>query len=267
MKIKFLFTRKVLGIVILIAGVTLIGNLRAKASDLTSTNFIIKDPIIGTAGGYGTSSSFKLISSGNTILSGVGSSASYQTHYGFLYYQDEVPTITFDIDTASDFSNGESSAPYAVQLGTLSSASVKSSDTSSIRMITLEADSSDGVVVTVHNANGADGLVSASVPSDKIPSITSTMSTGTANYGLCVATSGLTGFSRSTGYSSDTCALSSGTNGVQALSTTATSIVHSGGSPLTGGHAEIVVNGAANTATPAHSDYGDTLTFIATGTF
>lgn len=56
------------------------------AVDLTSTNFIVRDPIIGTGGDYGTSSSFKLYSAGNTLLSGVGSSATYIGHYGFLYY-------------------------------------------------------------------------------------------------------------------------------------------------------------------------------------
>ncbi len=245
-----------------------VSSVKVDASDLTSTNFIIRDPVIGTGGSYGTSSSFKLISSGNTNLSGVGSSSSFLTRYGFLYYEDPViATITFDIDTASDFSNGESSTPYSVALGALSSSSVKSSDSSSVKMIVLEGESSDSVVVTVQNSNGSNGLVSASVPADNINSATGTMSAGTENYGLCVATSGLTGFSRSTGYSSDTCALGSGTNGVRALSTTSTSIVNSGGSPLTSGHAEVVVNASISPTTPAHSDYTDTITFIATGTF
>lgn len=56
------------------------------AKDLTSSSFIVRDPIIGTGGEYGTSSSFKLFSAGNTLFSGVGSSTSYLTHYGFLYY-------------------------------------------------------------------------------------------------------------------------------------------------------------------------------------
>ncbi len=58
----------------------------AEATDLTSTNFIIRDPVVGTGGGYGTSTNFKLYSTGNTLLSGVGSSATYIGHYGFLYY-------------------------------------------------------------------------------------------------------------------------------------------------------------------------------------
>jgi len=56
------------------------------AKDLTGTNFIVRDPIMGTGGEYGTSTNFKLYSAGNTELSGVGSSASFIGHYGFLYY-------------------------------------------------------------------------------------------------------------------------------------------------------------------------------------
>ncbi len=237
------------------------------AEDLTSTNFIIKDPIIGTGGGYGSSTNFQLISAGHTTLSGVGSSTSFITHYGFLYYEDATPTLTFDIDTAADFSNGESGTPYSIALGTLSTGAVAKSDSSTIKMIVLEADSSDPMIVTVVSAGGANGLRSASVPGDNINSSTGTMAAGTENYGLCVATSGLTGFSRSTGYSSDTCALGSSTNDIQALSTSPTSIVDSAGAALTGGHAEVVVNAAISTTTPAHTDYEDTLTFIATGTF
>lgn len=177
------------------------------------------------------------------------------------------PTLTFDIDTSTS-SATENGPGYEVSLGSLSSGAVTVSN-GSINMIIAEGDTNapGGMVVTVYSAGGADGLRSASIPADKIPSTTGTMSAGTARYGLCVATSGLTGFSRATGYSSDTCALSSGTNGVRALSTTPTDILNSGGGVLSGGHAEIVVNAAISTTTPAHNDYEDTLTFIATGTF
>ncbi len=263
------FVKRLSGCLILFFLVVAFG-VSVSASDLTSASFIIHDPIVGTGGDYGTSASFKLISAGNILGSmGGASSASFKANYGFLYYNEVTPTITFDLDAASDFSNGESSAPYSVPLGTLSTGSVTESNSSSIRMIVIEGDSNalGGVVVTVKNTNGANGLVSTSVGTDKIPSATATMAAGTANYGLCVATSGLTGFSRSTGYSSDTCALSSGTNGVRALSTTATSIVDSAGAALVSGHAEVVVNAAISNVSPAHNDYSDTLTFIMTGTF
>jgi hypothetical protein len=240
----------------------------ALAIDLTSTNFIIRDPIIGTFGGYGTSGSFELFSAGHTALSGYSTSASYITKYGFLYFPEPVVSfITFDIDTADDFSNGESDAPYSVPLGILPPGTVVVSDTSTIKMIVLEADSSDEMVVTVANENGANGLVSASVIADNINSATASMSADTENYGLCVATAGLVGFSRSSPYDTGSCVLGSATNAVKALSSTPTNIVDSGGSALTGGHAEVVVNAAISDVTPAHDDYSDGLTFIATGTF
>ncbi len=177
-------------------------------------------------------------------------------------------SLTFDLDTASDFHNGESSAPYSVALGTLTTGSVTHSDDTAIRMIVAEGDTSasGGMVVTVRNTNGASGLVSTGTPADTIPSATATMAAGTANYGLCVASSGLTGFSRATAYNTS-CALASGTNAVVGLTSTPADILNSAGAPVTSAHAEIVVNAAISTATPAHPDYTDRLTFIATGTF
>ncbi len=175
-------------------------------------------------------------------------------------------TLTFDLDTAA--TDTESGAPYTVPLGVLSGGSVTRSGTASVNMIIAEGltNASGGMNVTVKNANGVNGLVSTSTPADKIPSATGTMVAGTSNYGLCVATANLTGFTRATGYVSDTCALASGTNGVRALATTATDILTST-APVSSGHAEIVVNAAISGSTPAHTDYTDTLTFVATASF
>lgn len=240
----------------------------AIASDMTSTNFKIISPIMGTGAGYGTSTNFQLISAGNTLGSmGGASSTNFKANYGFLYYQNTLSTITFDLDTAADFHNDASVAPYSVALGTLTTGSVTHSNDSSIRMIVVNGSSTAPVVVTVQNANGANGLASLSVPGDHIPSATASMAAGTANYGLCVDTGTLSGFSRSGSYSSGTCALASGTNAVKALSTTPAAILDSGGSALPSGKAEVVVNAAISPTSPAHNDYSDTLTFIETGTF
>ena len=56
------------------------------AEDLTSTNFIIRDAVIGTGGSYSTSTNFKLYGSGNTNLSGENDSSSFKGRYGFLYF-------------------------------------------------------------------------------------------------------------------------------------------------------------------------------------
>ncbi len=178
-------------------------------------------------------------------------------------------TLTFDIDTAEDFTNAEDAAPYSVALGTLSTGTVTHSDTSTVKMVVLEGETnaSGGLNVTVANANGASGLVSTSTPADTIASSTGTMAAGTSNYGLCVATAGLTGFVRASGtYDAAACALASGTNPIRGLTTTPANIVTSSG-VLSGGHAEVVVNAAISGSVPAHADYADTLTFIGTATF
>ncbi|MBY0376451.1 hypothetical protein K2P96_00550, partial [Patescibacteria group bacterium] len=56
-------------------------------------------------------------------------------------------------------------------------------------------------------------------------------------------------------------------NTVGAVTTTAQNIYDSNSLPISGARAEIMVNASISGVTPAHSDYTDTLTFIATGTF
>jgi hypothetical protein len=85
------------------------------ASELSSTNFIIRDPVIGTGSGYSSSSSFGLNSSGNLNIQGYGTSASFIGQMGFLYYPGaEDPSITFSLGSNS------------VALGTLSTGSPSS---------------------------------------------------------------------------------------------------------------------------------------------
>ncbi|MEI6660211.1 MAG: hypothetical protein WCK91_02190 [bacterium] len=56
------------------------------ASDISSTHFIISDPVIGTSGGYQSSGSFKMFGTGNSLFSALGSSVSFISDYGFLYF-------------------------------------------------------------------------------------------------------------------------------------------------------------------------------------
>lgn len=81
------------------------------AEDMTSTSFTIRDPHIGTGGGYGTSENFKIISAGNILLSGIGSSQSFIGHNGFLYY----PKVTdVELSVVQNTSNADLSWPAAV---------------------------------------------------------------------------------------------------------------------------------------------------------
>jgi hypothetical protein len=174
-------------------------------------------------------------------------------------------TLSFDLDTG--LTAGETGTPYSVPLGTLSSGTVTRSNGTTINQIFADGgtNASGGMNVTVKNLNGANGLASSTTPADKIPSATATMAAGTANYGLCVDSGTITGFSRSSTYNT-TCTLGGATNAVVGLTTTVTDLLTST-APVASGHAQIVVNAAINTATPAHTDYTDTLTFIATASF
>lgn len=266
MKDRKYFILKILAIFILLFRAASFSD----AMDLSSTSFIVRDPVIGTFGGVGTSTDFQLVSAGNMILSGVGTSTSYQTRYGFLYYAAPATagTITFDLDTS--VADAETDTPYNVALGAITTTDTRvSGSTDSINMIIAEGETNatTGMVVTVRNTNGANGMVSTSVSGDNINSADGTMADGTENYGLCVITATISGYSRATPYDSGSCATNSETNAVQGLTATGENILDSAGAPLVGGHAEISVNAAISGVTPAHPDYTDTLTFIATGTF
>lgn len=178
-------------------------------------------------------------------------------------------SITFDIDTAT--TDTESAAAYSVALGTITATDTRvSGTTDSINYIWMDlgTNASGGATVTVKNANGANGLVSTSTPADNINSADGAMADGTENYGLCVvAVSQTTGtLSKASPYNSGSCAGNTETNDVQGLTTTGENIVTST-APLGAGRAQIAVNGAISTSTPAHTDYTDTLTFVATATF
>ncbi len=178
-------------------------------------------------------------------------------------------SITFDIDTNTNPAT-ETNAPYSVALGTITTADTRiSGTTDSVNVIILEGDTSGagGMVVTVRNANGANGLVSTGTPANNINNSAGTMTTGTTErYGLCVDTASLAGFARAATYNAGVCAINTIGNEVKGLTTAGDSII-STTAPFTGGHAEVIVNAEITTATSAHNDYTDTLTFIATGTF
>lgn len=183
-------------------------------------------------------------------------------------------SLTFDMDTTAADTCGttESAAPYTVALGTITNADTRVSgatDTVNHICIDLDTNAGGGAVVTINNANGASGLVSTSVPADDIDSTDGSVADNTENYGVCiVSTSAATGTLDDTGgYNGDTCAANSETNNVQALSTTPEDILDTDGAPIATGRAQIAVNASITIAQPAHNDYTDALTFIATGTF
>lgn len=199
-------------------------------------------------------------------------------------------TVTFDLDVGTT-SDTDSNAAYTVALGTLTTGAVTSSDSSSINQIGMDisANASNGVVVQVQNANGANGLVSTSVTADDIDVTTGTMTAGTEGYAICVhevevasgtlrqATSGTFGTGQLTmdgdgsgtneQATSTTCNATTHQVGSTNLSSTFQNIFNSNSAALNDGRAEVFVKAAIDNNTAAHDDYTDTLTFRATATF
>jgi hypothetical protein len=56
------------------------------ATDFSSSNFILRDPVMSIEGGQTTSSSFQLLSSTGQTDNGLSSSASFDSRAGFLYF-------------------------------------------------------------------------------------------------------------------------------------------------------------------------------------
>lgn len=65
---------------------TILSTSTVLAGDLSSSSFIIRDPVIGTGGGFSSSGTFQLVGSGDTIFTGYNSSSSFIGEYGFLYF-------------------------------------------------------------------------------------------------------------------------------------------------------------------------------------
>lgn len=83
----------------------------ASASDLTSTNFIIRDPVIGTGGGYASSGTFQMFQSLDDSVIGASSSATFLGRLGFLYFQTEEGVEEEPIDLG-----GSGARPPGLQL-------------------------------------------------------------------------------------------------------------------------------------------------------
>ncbi len=100
------------------------------ASELTSTSFKIRDPVIGTGGGYSSSGSFTFFGAGNLNLSGFNSSTGFFGAYGFLYFPfltsgvlatPSVTTTTINLSwTASTAGRGFNVSGYQVGKATVS---------------------------------------------------------------------------------------------------------------------------------------------------
>ncbi|RJP43597.1 hypothetical protein C4587_02870 [Candidatus Parcubacteria bacterium] len=77
--------RKLFGITLFLSGLFLAHGL-AFATDFSSTNFIVKDPVVKPGGGFSTSTSFQLHTSISQEAIGISSSTTFGLRAGFLFF-------------------------------------------------------------------------------------------------------------------------------------------------------------------------------------
>ncbi len=199
---------------------------------------------------------------------------------------DDQVSVTASVDPSLTFNVGAEASATAcagtfagnggtVALGTLTTGAVASSDASSVNHICsrVSTNAGSGAVVTVKSTNAA--LKSTSTPADVINSATATLVAGTSGYGLCAGSAGADSGKDSTTPTGATPARVSPFNGttctssghdVGALTTSAQNAWTLSG-PSQNAFFRMYVKAAISATVPAHNDYTDTLTFVATGTF
>ncbi len=235
------------------------------ADTMSSASYKVQADVISIGGGNSTSASFAAESTVGDLATGENlASASFEACAGYQCFL-QPPYISFSVKqgTASPGTAGA-----GVTLGTLTTGAVTTSDGSTVNsvFVTAESNANDGLVVTVRDTN--NGLKRDST-SDTIASATATLVAGTAGYGLCVfsvtqhADSPNT-LTKASPYNG-TCTKTSG-HDVGGVSTSSQNILTSAGA-IKGGDSEILVKAAISAITAAGIDYGDTLTFVATGTY
>jgi hypothetical protein len=188
------------------------------------------------------------------------------------------PSITFNVGAqvaASACDGTFSGTGGSVALGTLSTTSVTSSDANLVYHICsrLTTNAGSGAVVTVKSLYGA--LESTAVPGDTIASASVTpLNTGVSGYGLCIGSTGGTGFdvtvpvgvapTRIAPFNNASC--DSTNHNIGGVTMSAQNI-WSISAASQNAYARIFVKAGIAGTVKAHTDYTDTLTFVATATF
>ncbi len=224
-------------------------------------------------------------SNGSYVVTLAGS-ASITGSFAVTIVTDDQVSITASIDPSITFNVGTQSSGTAcsgsfagnggtVALGTLTTGAVATSDTSVANICTrVTTNAGTGAVVKVKSLNAA--LKSTAVPGDTIASTSATLSAGTSGYGVCVGSGGgasETGKDVTTPVGASPVATSpfngSCTTAAHAVGglTTGAQSIWSLANASQNAYFKIYVKAAISGTVPAHSDYSDTLTFVATATF
>lgn len=167
-----------------------------------------------------------------------------------------LPTLTFDIDVSAV--DEETSAPYTLNIGNLTPATVVTSNTKI--WVDFSTNANSGGAVYVYGANG--GLVSTTAGSS-------------INSGSTDLTGAMTGYgirsnsvSQTSGGPMQSVAPYNGAgNNVGILDVNKRIIYDSSNMPISGGRAAFELKAKSSDTTPSATDYSDVITIIASGSF
>ncbi len=168
--------------------------------------------------------------------------------------------IAFDIDIGGSSDPGETASPYSISVGDLNPGTA----TTATNRIWLDFDTNanTGGQVYIYDQNG--GLASSLV-NYTITSSTADLSSASEGYGFQADS---TTFSQSSGGPLAKVAPYDGAgNNVGLVGSTIRQILSSSGSQIIAGRGSIQIKAKASNITPPATDYSDTLTLIAAGSF
>jgi hypothetical protein len=168
--------------------------------------------------------------------------------------------VSFDIDIGGGSDPGETASPYTIGFGNLNIGSV--STASNRAWIDFATNAEAGGWVFVYDQNA--GLKST-VLNYTIGSATADLASGAVSEGF-----GLQGASKtqtSGGPLDYTSPYNGSLDNVGVVNTVIREIFNSTSGPIVGGRGSISVKAKASSITPGSSDYADTITLIATGSF
>ncbi len=166
------------------------------------------------------------------------------------------PTLSFDLDIRN--SKSETSSPYTLNIGDLTPGSVVTA--TNLIWIDFSTNANSGGSIYI---NGSNSGLQSSTASHTISAVSNDLASIGEGYGLQNASD--------TESAGGPMAAQSPYNGsaqnVGIVDSNKRLIYNSSGAPVTAGRTSMYVKAKINAVTPAASDYADTLTVIASGTF
>jgi len=241
--------------------------LAISTDDFVTTNFVQADNTIGSTEVHQTYATWGGVSGANVI--GLTSNTTYkmkvkarqtkgnQTEYSAVATATtSSPSLTYDVDVAA--TDVDTSPPYTVVFGTLAIASVT---TASNRVwVDITTNAEGGGKIYVYDSLGGLNSVNAG---STITSATANLAAVGSGYGLQIATVAQS----AGGPLAKVAPFDGASENVGAISTSSQEIFNTSGAAITAGRGSIYLKSKAATTTSTASDYTDTLTMIASGSF